>query len=193
MLMSSSMCPQPLHPGRSMSLLLEFCCAQRIATHSPKGGVSLFLAVSSDRSEPRLFLNETVCSKHLALWIVGRQQAAPRLNFAGRRAGGHVENALDKGMALARGFYDRAKPKVKKAGDSSMEKAKELADKTSDTVARGVHKAMGSAEYRKKAEEVNRDLERVLRSLEDSIKRRDEEIKRLRAHVADLESRLRGT
>lgn len=86
----------------------------------------------------------------------------------------------------------RATPKVKQVGDASIEKVKGFGDKTSETVARGVHKAMGSAEYRKKAEEVNRELERVLRSLEDSIKRRDDEIARLRAHVAELESRLSG-
>lgn len=104
------------------------------------------------------------------------------------RATGFLSSARSTGQSL----YDRAKPKVKQAGDSSIVKAKEIADKTSDKVARGVHKAMGSTEYRKKAIEVNHELERVLRSLEDSILRRDEEIARLRAHVADLESRLGG-
>lgn len=88
-------------------------------------------------------------------------------------------------------FVDRARPHVEKAAEAGIEKAKDLAERTTDSVARGVHKVMGSSEYRAKADEVNRQLERALQSLEDSIVRRDLEIDRLRARIVELESQLK--
>lgn len=96
-------------------------------------------------------------------------------------------NSLSSAVTSGKKLVDRAKPHVEKAAGVSIEKAKDLADKTTDSVVRGVHKVMGSSEYRAKAEEVNRQLERALQSLEDSIVRRDQEIDRLRARIAELE------
>ncbi len=99
-------------------------------------------------------------------------------------------NSLSSAKTTGKKFVDRARPRVEKAAGASIEIAKDIADKTTDSVARGVHKVMGSSEYRAKADEVNRQLERALQSLEDSIVRRDREIDRLRARIAELESLL---
>lgn len=100
-------------------------------------------------------------------------------------------SSLSSAKTSGKKFVDRARPHVEKAAGASLEKAKDIADKTTDSVARGVHKVMGSSEYRAKADDVNRQLERALQSLEDSIVRRDLEIDRLRARIAELESLLK--
>jgi chaperonin cofactor prefoldin len=59
-------------------------------------------------------------------------------------------------------------------------------------VAKGVHRVMGSDEYKREAENVNRRLLEALRTLEDSIKRRDRDIADLQNQVTELTAKLNG-
>jgi hypothetical protein len=51
---------------------------------------------------------------------------------------------------------------------------------------------MGSDEYKREAENVNRRLLDALRTLEDSIKRRDRDIADLQDQVTELTAKLNG-
>ncbi|MBM3718627.1 MAG: hypothetical protein FJW53_06610 [Actinobacteria bacterium] len=76
---------------------------------------------------------------------------------------------------------------LRRRTDTVIEKVKPAVDKTQTAVTSGVHKMMGSGEYREKALDVNRRLAVAVVSLEDAIARRDEEITRLKARIAELE------
>lgn len=80
---------------------------------------------------------------------------------------------------------------VRRGTQSVIEKVKPAVDRTQTAVASGVHKVMGSGEYRTKALEVNRRLAVAIVTLEDAIERRDVEIARLRARVTELEDTRR--
>jgi hypothetical protein len=95
------------------------------------------------------------------------------------------------GIDAGKSGLEKAKPHVIRAGDTSLQATKKAAIKTSDLVSTGVHRVMGSAEYKVKAEDVNRRLMEALRALEDSIKRRDRDIADLKAYVAALEAQLK--
>jgi len=105
-----------------------------------------------------------------------------------------------KAANRAKGVAARSKTEVtlKKAFASSKKTTKSALDEASkaaawfqDKVTSGVHKVMGSEEYKQKALEVNARLTIALSSLEDSIKRRDEEIEQLRTRITELEQQLR--
>ena len=105
-----------------------------------------------------------------------------------------------KAANRAKGVAARAKTEetLKKAFASSKKTTKSALDEASkaaawfqDKVTTGVHKVMGSEEYKQKALEVNTRLTVALSSLEDSIKRRDEEIEQLRIRITELEEQLR--
>lgn len=76
---------------------------------------------------------------------------------------------------------------LRRRTETAAEKVKPAVDKTQAAVTTGVHKVMGSGEYREKALEVNRRLAMAIVALEDAIARRDEEIARLTARVEELE------
>lgn len=59
-------------------------------------------------------------------------------------------------------------------------------------MAKGVHRVMGSDEYKREAKHVNRRLLDALRMLEDSIKRRDRDIADLHNQVTELTAKLNG-
>ena len=80
----------------------------------------------------------------------------------------------------------------REATSRALDEASKAAAWVQEKVTAGVHKVMGSEEYKAKALEVNARLTVALASLEDSIKRRDEEIAHLRARVAELEGRTDG-
>lgn len=80
----------------------------------------------------------------------------------------------------------------KKSANDALEEASKVATRMQHRVTAGVHKVMGSEEYKKKALEVNARLITALSILEDAITRRDEEINRLRARVAELEGISNG-
>ena len=80
----------------------------------------------------------------------------------------------------------------KKTTKSALDEASKAAAWFQDKVTSGVHKVMGSEEYKQKALEVNLRLTIALSSLEDSIKRRDEEIEQLRIRIVELEEQLRN-
>jgi hypothetical protein len=94
-------------------------------------------------------------------------------------------------VKIGKSGVDKAKPHVIRAGDTSLQATKKAAIKTSDLVSTGVHRVMGSAEYKVKAEDVNRRLMEALRTLEDSIRRRDRDIADIKAYVATLEAQLK--
>ena len=110
------------------------------------------------------------------------------------------EFAAKSAAKRAKGVAARVKTEetLKKAFASSKKTTKSALDEASkaaawfqDKVTTGVHKVMGSEEYKQKALEVNTRLTVALSSLEDSIKRRDEEIEQLRIRIAELEEQLR--
>ena len=80
----------------------------------------------------------------------------------------------------------------RKAVSRALEESSTAATRMQHRVTTGVHKVMGSEEYKKKALEVNARLITALSILEDAITRRDEEISRLRARVAELEGISNG-
>jgi chaperonin cofactor prefoldin len=98
---------------------------------------------------------------------------------------GRIKNALRKEKAK------KALDSSKKATKSALDEASKAAAWFQDKVTSGVHKVMGSEEYKQKALEVNARLTIALSSLEDSIKRRDEEIEQLRTRITELEQQLR--
>lgn len=99
---------------------------------------------------------------------------------------GRIKNALRKEKAK------KALDSSKKVTKSALDEASKAAAWFQDKVTTGVHKVMGSEEYKQKALEVNTRLTVALSSLEDSIKRRDEEIEQLRVRIAELEEQLRS-
>jgi hypothetical protein len=99
---------------------------------------------------------------------------------------GRIKNALRKEKAK------KALDSSKKVTKSALDEASKAAAWFQDKVTTGVHKVMGSEEYKQKALEVNTRLTVALSSLEDSIKRRDEEIEQLRIRIAELEEQLRS-
>ena len=98
--------------------------------------------------------------KVLDVLIQGCPNKLISLHTGGKFMGADVDKVKDKPMnslssAVTSGkkLVDRAKPHVEKAAGVSIEKAKDLADKTTDSVVRGVHKVMGSSDYFAKADE----------------------------------------
>ncbi len=79
---------------------------------------------------------------------------------------------------------------VKKISKSALNLASDAATQVQERLAQGIHKVMGSDEYKKKALDVNARLTNALASVEDSIKRRDIEIAQLRLRVSELERQL---
>jgi hypothetical protein len=100
-----------------------------------------------------------------------------------------VKTGLEAGVS----GIEKARPHVERAAKTSLDKTKEYAEKTTDAVAKGVHRAMGSDEYRREAEIVNQKLMEALRVLEDSIRRRDRDLAQLKDYVAQLEEQLRDS
>jgi len=94
----------------------------------------------------------------------------------------------EKAGEVTRELFNRGK----KAASNVLGEAAKAAALVQQKVTDGVHRVMGSEEYKKKALEVNARLTVALSSLEDSIVRRDEEIVRLRARVAELEGSSNG-
>ena len=86
---------------------------------------------------------------------------------------------------------EKAAPHVKQASDASIQATKKAASKTTDLVATGVHRVMGSDEYKRGAIEVNERLRRALQTLESAIKSRDREISELRRQVESLKTQLK--
>lgn len=81
---------------------------------------------------------------------------------------------------------------VKKISKSALNLASDAATQVQERLAQGIHKVMGSDEYKQKALDVNARLSNALASLEDSIERRDTEIAQLRLRVSELERQLEG-
>lgn len=109
-----------------------------------------------------------------------------------RKAAEILKNAAKKGEEAVRTGIEKSKPHAERLTKATVEKTKEVAVTTTDKVARGVHRAMGSDDYRREAEAVNMRLMEALRTLEDSIRRRDRDIEQLRAHIADLQAQLKA-
>lgn len=95
-----------------------------------------------------------------------------------------------KREGLERGRIARQKT-VKFLGDF-LDKTGEAAERAQNRLTKGIHKVMGSDEYKRQALEVNARLSVAVEQLEDSIKRRDEEISRLRIRLAELEGEQRA-
>jgi len=105
-----------------------------------------------------------------------------------KKSWGIAKSTAGAGKSVAR----RLTPGAKKAGQQTMKATTYVAGKTSNAVHVGFHRVMGSNEYTRQAEDVNRRLTEALRTLEDSIRRRDRDIASLRAHIAKLEAQLQG-
>ena len=115
----------------------------------------------------------------LAILNDGAYEAKRGANIAKRKQN---EEAIRKNAKIAVAYSRDATSRV-------LDEASKAAAWVQEKVTAGVHKVMGSEEYKAKALEVNARLTVALASLEDSIKRRDEEIAHLRARVAELEGR----
>ena len=94
--------------------------------------------------------------------------------------------AREKGMLAASRAYEKGKI----AAEKGLDAASKAAVKFQSTVTAGVHKVMGSEEYKKKALEVNARLVVALSSLVDSIKRRDAVIVGLRDRIVEHQVQL---
>ena len=81
---------------------------------------------------------------------------------------------------------------TRNAQDAALNLASDAATQVQVRLAQGIHKVMGSDEYKQKALDVNARLSNALASLEDSIERRDTEIAQLRLRVSELERQLEG-
>ncbi len=79
---------------------------------------------------------------------------------------------------------------VKNLSKSALNLTNDAATQVREKLTWGIHKVMGSDEYKKKALDVNARLTNALASVEDSIKRRDIEIAQLRLRVSELERQL---
>ncbi len=109
-----------------------------------------------------------------------------------KKVAGKVWGLTKSTVAAGKSGVEKAKPHAKRLADSSVQVTKKTAEKTTDIVAKGVHRVMGSDEYKREAENVNRRLLDALRTLEDSIKRRDRDIADLQNQVTELTAKLNG-
>ena len=106
-----------------------------------------------------------------------------------------LDSCYEKGPGLgtATGKAEQAATAaVKNFSKSALNLASEAATQVQERLTWGIHKVMGSDEYKKKALDVNARLTNALASLEDSIKRRDIEIAQLRLRILELERQLLG-
>lgn len=102
-----------------------------------------------------------------------------------------VKLKIAENAAKAKADREQLAIRGKKAWKSAFDEAAKTAAWFQGKVTSGVHRVMGSEEYKLKALEVNHRLTVALSSLEDSNKRRDEEIEQLRSRIAELEEQLR--
>ena len=109
-----------------------------------------------------------------------------------KKVAGKLWGATKATVATGKKGVEKAKPHVKRMADTSVQATKKTAEKTTEIVAKGVHRVMGSEEYKREAEDVNRRLLEALRKLEDSIKRRDRDIADLQNQVTELTAKLNG-
>jgi len=109
-----------------------------------------------------------------------------------KKVAGKVWGLTKSTVAAGKSGVEKAKPHVKRLADTSVQATKKTAEKTTEIVAEGVHRVMGSDEYKREAENVNRRLLDALRTLEDSIKRRDRDIADLQNQVTELTAKLNG-
>ena len=109
-----------------------------------------------------------------------------------KKVAGRVCVLTKSTLAAGKSGLENAKPHAKRLVDSFVQVTKKTAEKTTDIVAKGVHRVMGRDEYKREAENVNRRLLDALRTLEDSIKRCDRDIADLQNQVTELTAKLNG-
>ena len=114
-----------------------------------------------------------------------RYAASPEFRNACRTLGEQVGEITGKAEQAATAA-------VKKISKSALNLASDAATQVQVRLAQGIHKVMGSDEYKQKALDVNARLSNALASLEDSIERRDTEIAQLRLRVSELERQIEG-
>jgi hypothetical protein len=90
-------------------------------------------------------------------------------------------------------FLRRSADPLKEAATVAAEKTAAVASKTQGAVNKGIHRVLGSEEYKKSALEVNARLSIALDSIEDAVRRRDEEIVRLNHRIEELQSLLNNS